>query len=128
LVEAWRKCAMDKAGAFLKSGEPAETIAKVALYECRDRRALAWEGMLQGGSPANVVLAAIEKIEADMRDMLVSLLRRRSASHDRSTQNSVSDGSRHHGAPDLRYPVHSPWFPFSARANWILCAAHSKMS
>jgi hypothetical protein len=74
LVEAWRKCAMDKAATFLKSGEPAETVAKVALYECRDRRALAWEGMLQGGSPTNVVLAAMEKIEADMRDMLVSLI------------------------------------------------------
>jgi hypothetical protein len=74
LVDAWRKCAMDKAGTFLKSGEPAETVAKVALYECRDQRALAWEGMLQGGSPANVVLAAMEKIEADMRDLLVSLI------------------------------------------------------
>ena len=74
LVEAWRKCAMDKSGTLLKSGEPAETIAKVALYECRDQRALAWEGMLRGGSPANVVLAAMEKIEADMRDLLVSLI------------------------------------------------------
>jgi hypothetical protein len=40
-----------------------------------------------------------------------------------SAQNLVSDGSKHHGAPGLKCPVHSPWSPFSARANRIVCRA-----
>lgn len=72
LVESWRKCAMDKAGAFLRSGEPAETIAKVALYECRDQRQIVAEALYR--SDPGQSTSAVLQIESEIRDFLVSLV------------------------------------------------------
>lgn len=72
LVDAWRKCAMDKTLVFIRSGETAETVAKVALYECRDDRAIVYEAL----SRADLLRASatIEKLEGDIKDYLVSLI------------------------------------------------------
>lgn len=74
LVEVWRKCAMDKAGAFVRSGESAETIAKVALYECRDDRANVLGALMTAYGTATTATHGVERLEADMRDFLISLV------------------------------------------------------
>lgn len=63
---------MDKAGAFLRSGEPAETLAKVALYECRDQRQHVYEALFRADSAR--AAASILQLETDIRDYLVSLV------------------------------------------------------
>ena len=62
---------MDKLGQFIRSGEPAETLAKVALYECRDQRQLVADALYRSspGIPATSIL----NMEGDIRDYLVSL-------------------------------------------------------
>lgn len=72
LVDAWRKCAFERAATFIKSGEPAETIAKAAAFECRDLERAASSGLLSGGTPPNVVLATMDKLSDELRDMLVA--------------------------------------------------------
>jgi hypothetical protein len=72
LVEVWRSCAMENLSKFMKSGEPAETIAKVALYECREQRQIVADA-LHRTSP-NIPPTAVLNMEGDIRDYLISLV------------------------------------------------------
>lgn len=57
----------------MRSGEPAETIAKVALYECRDERRTVRE-LLDRSHPPRVVDGAMEGIEHAIKDLMISAI------------------------------------------------------
>ena len=73
LVEAWRTCALEKGREFMRSGEPAETIAKVALYECREERRIVAEALFRDHPPI-AASSAIEQIERSIRDLMISII------------------------------------------------------
>lgn len=58
----------------MRSGEPAETVAKVALYECRDEKRIVVEAMTQNNHPPRVILSTIEQIESGIKDLMVSAI------------------------------------------------------
>lgn len=72
LVDEWRNCAMEKARKFISSGEPAETIAKAAIYECRDKREIAHQAMLSVKMPATDM--TLDRLQVEFQDFLVSLV------------------------------------------------------
>lgn len=72
-VKDWRTCAIDKGAALIRSGESAETIAKVALYECRDERRIVRD-LLDRSHPPRVVDAAMETIENQIKDLMISTI------------------------------------------------------
>jgi hypothetical protein len=72
-VKDWRKCAFDKGVILMRSGEPAETIAKVALYECRSERQLVRD-LLGRTHPPRVVDVAMEQAESEIKDLMISAI------------------------------------------------------
>ncbi|KRR09563.1 hypothetical protein CQ12_13835 [Bradyrhizobium jicamae] len=72
MTDAWRKCVMDKAGKYIRSGEAANIIAQAALYGCRDEKALAYEAVYRANSTRAADM--IQSLEHDLQNLVVSLV------------------------------------------------------
>jgi hypothetical protein len=72
ITDAWRKCVLDRAGKYLRSGEAASIIAQAALYGCRDEKALAY-GAVYRAAPIRAA-EMMQSLESDLQTMVISLV------------------------------------------------------
>lgn len=56
----------------MRSGESAETIAKVALYECREQRQTVADALYR--TMPNGAVDTVVRLEADIKDLMVSII------------------------------------------------------
>jgi hypothetical protein len=72
ITDAWRKCVLDKAGRYIRSGEAANIIAQAALYGCRDEKTLAY-GAVYRATPMRAA-EMMQSLESEIQNLVISLV------------------------------------------------------
>ncbi|WP_441252678.1 hypothetical protein AB8A28_24905 [Tardiphaga sp. 71_E8_N1_1] len=70
ITDAWRKCAMDKASKYIRSGEAANIIAQAALYGCREEKTLAY-GAVYRATPLKAA-ETMQSLENEIQNLVIS--------------------------------------------------------